>query len=201
MTTLMGLCLAVFTLLLPDLAQTSAANAVAVLDKAIQAHGGLVALQGIKDITREFEIVSSDPAQGFRPDQPSSQRIKLTSIRDVGRQRNAELQDSYPGEGEQHVANIFTADSGFGYSKTLKIAVKIPPAAVTSLRARVQRRHPEALLLNAAARPEALRYLGEESFEGKTQRVISFADIDGTEVTLFFDAATSLLTKVSLVSD
>jgi hypothetical protein len=46
-------------LLAPDLGQTSAVNAIAVLDRALQAHGGLAALQKIADIRRYRRAVSA----------------------------------------------------------------------------------------------------------------------------------------------
>jgi len=46
-----------------------------------------------------------------------------------------------------------------------------------------------------------LRSLGDGEFAGRKQRVISFADVDGTEVSLYFDAATSLLTKAEYLND
>lgn len=54
---------------------------------------------------------------------------------------------------------------------------------------------PHLLLLYVAQRPETLRYLGETEVDRRKFRVISFAAETGTEMTLYFDAQTNLLTR------
>ncbi|HKS28791.1 MAG TPA: MBL fold metallo-hydrolase [Pyrinomonadaceae bacterium] len=58
---------------------------------------------------------------------------------------------------------------------------------------------PHLLLLYASQRPETLRYLGETEVEGRKHRVISFATETGTQVSLYFDARTNLLSRIEQV--
>lgn len=199
----MTLLIALLSLLLPaDLAQTSAVNAVAVLDKAIQAHGGLPAMQAIKDITREFDSTGTGLGQGVRPESHTANPFRQTSIRDFQRHRMLEGQEATPPRGQvTRTVQVITNELGFAASPTLKMGAKVPVPALPQFHARFNRRHPESLLMNAASRPEALRLLGDETFEGQAQHVIAYADTDGTAVSLFFDAATGLMTKVSVVTD
>jgi glyoxylase-like metal-dependent hydrolase (beta-lactamase superfamily II) len=46
-----------------------------------------------------------------------------------------------------------------------------------------------------------LRYLGEDSLDGRAQRVVTFADSDGTQIALYVDAATNLLSKYETLAD
>lgn len=185
-----------------DLGQTSAVKAVDVLDKAIQAHGGLADLQAIKDITREFDGVASNFGQGVRPETPAANPGKIVTIHDSQWRHALESQDATrPGGPENRVIQAINGESGFGANPGQKLMAKIPAESLPLFRARFQRRQPEGLLLSAVARPETLRFLGEDTFEGRSQRVISYADTDGTAVTLYFDAATGLLTKAAVVTD
>ena len=56
-------------------------------------------------------------------------------------------------------------------------------------------RVPQAILAQAYERANTLRWLGEATFEGKKQNVISYATAAGAQTTLYFDASTNLLTK------
>ena len=55
--------------------------------------------------------------------------------------------------------------------------------------------------MTAWNRPESLRWIGEGEFNGRKQRVISFPDIDGAQVSIYFDATTSLPTKTETLND
>ena len=60
---------------------------------------------------------------------------------------------------------------------------------------------PAALLLTALGRSETLRSLGEETIDGKKHQLITFADSDGTQIGLFFEAASGLLTRFDTLAD
>jgi hypothetical protein len=91
-------------LLTPDLGQTSAVEAAAVLDKAIQAHGGLAALQKIQDITREFDGLATSPAQGIRTETPAANPGKIATFPDAQWQHILETQDATrPGGPESRI--------------------------------------------------------------------------------------------------
>jgi glyoxylase-like metal-dependent hydrolase (beta-lactamase superfamily II) len=57
------------------------------------------------------------------------------------------------------------------------------------------RRYAEGVLLAAWSRRAGARWLGRWDVDGRAADVISFADSDGAEVTLFFDGVTHLLLK------
>ena len=98
------------------------------------------------------------------------------------------------------VRAVLSGDSGFGYSLVTKVLTPAAPGAVTAAKAAL-RRDPAALLLTARARAETLRSLGDETIDGKRHRVITFADSDGTQIGLYFDAASGLLAKFDTLAD
>jgi glyoxylase-like metal-dependent hydrolase (beta-lactamase superfamily II) len=63
------------------------------------------------------------------------------------------------------------------------------------------RRDPAALLLTAASRADTLRYLGDEGFAGKQHQVLTFADSDGTQIALYIDGGTRLVSKYETLAD
>jgi len=171
--------------------------------------GGLDSLQSISDVTRELSGIRSDEGQGMQPalpragDPPTTSHTKIKSIRDLRGQRAYDEIDSEIFGGQPlKFRVVLSGNTAFGASDITKIMNQLPPAAVPNAKAARFRRYPESLLLTAWGRPESLRWLGEGEFEGRKQHIVSFADSDGTEVALYFDAQTNLLSKSeSLVDD
>jgi glyoxylase-like metal-dependent hydrolase (beta-lactamase superfamily II) len=62
-------------------------------------------------------------------------------------------------------------------------------------------RDPAVLLLTVASRAETLRSLGDATLGGRPHRVITFADADGTQISLYVDAATHLVTRQETTAD
>lgn len=177
-------------------------KARAVLAAGIEAIGGLEALQSVSDVTRSLSGARTDWGQGRRPTEPSNNHPRLRSIRDLrgGRVYDV-LEDTITGGQPLR----FAAVSGPGGAASLNFVTgmvrTLPPAALTAFRAGRARQYPETVLLSAWARPEMLRWLGETRENGRPQQVVAFADADGEQVTLSFDAATHLLTKLEAVND
>lgn len=181
-----------------------------VVEASIKAMGGLAALQAIQDVTREMAGTRSDQGQGMQP-VPSSQAsqppvtstyTKFTSIRDLKNGRALEYREAMIFGGQPiRFKSIITPAGAFGVNEVTKTYRQTPPAALQQARAGFFRRHPESLLQTVWSRPETLRWLGEEEFEGRKLRAVSFADADGTEVALLFDSETNLLTKIQQPTD
>ncbi|HEY3580417.1 MAG TPA: MBL fold metallo-hydrolase [Pyrinomonadaceae bacterium] len=178
-----------------------------VLDAGLKAMGGLDELQKIADISRDMSGTRSDEGQGMIPvwprvaEPPVLAQPKMKSVRDIrGGRAYDEVEATIFGGQPLHFKSVVAGPNAFSVSETAK-EVRSLPVAVNNARATRFRRHPESLLLTAFNRPEALRWIGEGEFAGHKQRVISFADADGTEVALYFDAGTNLLTKAESLND
>ncbi len=185
-------------------------RARSVVEASIKAMGGLPALQAIQDVTREMAGARSDQGQGMQP-VPQAQAAqppitntytRFTSIRDLKNGRALEFRESEIFGGQPlRFKSIVTPAGAFAINEVTKTYRQTPPAGLQQARAGFFRRHPESLLLTVWSRPETLRWLGEENFEGRRLQVVSFADSDGSEIALFFDAETNLLTKLEQLAD
>jgi hypothetical protein len=75
-----------------------------------------------------------------------------------------------------------------------RTATPIANPSVNNFRGQM-RRLPPFVLLEALDRAATLRYLGEDEFSGRKQKVISVVRPDNQQLALSFDAQTNLLTK------
>ncbi|HKQ50906.1 MAG TPA: MBL fold metallo-hydrolase [Pyrinomonadaceae bacterium] len=188
--------------------EKSSRRAREVLMLGVKAMGGVEALQKIEDVTRELSGTRMDEGQGMEPvlpragNPPQTNHPKIKSIRDVRGQRTLdETEDVIFGGQPIKSRVVVAANAAFFVSEVTKTMRLPPPPAVASFRASRFRRYPETLLLVALNRPETLRWLGEGEADGRPQNVISFADADGSEVALYFDSKTNLLTKTESLAD
>lgn len=183
-------------------------QAQAVLDAGIKAAGGIEELRKITDVTRELSGTRSDEGQGMQPvwprvtEPPVLTRPRVKSVRDIRGNRTFDETEGVIFGGQRlHFKAVIAGPNGFGISELSKEMRVLPPPAVNNARAARFRRDPESSLLAALNRPETLRWVGEGEFAGRKQRVVSFADVDGTQVSLYFDAGTNLLTKTEYLND
>jgi hypothetical protein len=183
-------------------AKTSYEEARQVLDAGIKAIGGLEALQAVKDLRRAGAGTGYNQGQSLRPDAPLTTRaMEITSLQDFARGRSSTEVTNVPVGGIMSKTRaVLSGDSGFGYNLVMKVVTPSPPGAIAGAKAAL-RRDPAALLLTARSRAETLRSLGDETVDGKRNRVITFADSDGTQIGLYFDADTGLLAKFDTLGD
>ncbi|HEX6649625.1 MAG TPA: MBL fold metallo-hydrolase [Pyrinomonadaceae bacterium] len=188
--------------------EKSEAQAKAVLEAGIKAMGGLDELQKIADVSRELSGVRSDEGQGAQPiwprvpEPPATNHPHIKSVRDIrGGRAYDEIEDVIFGGQPFKLRNALTSTTAFSTSETSKNIRVFPPAALNNVRASRFRRYPESLLLTAWNRPEALRWIGDGEFAGHKQQVISFSDVDGAQVAIYFDATSNLLTKTEFLND
>lgn len=207
---ILAIALSVFT---PNQQQQTAveksnAQARQVVEAGIKAMGGLEELQKINDVTREFSGIRSDEGQGAQPvwprvaEPPAINKPRMKSVRDIrGGRAYDEIEDVIFGGQPIKFRNVLTGATAFVTSETAKNIRVLPPAVLNNSRTARARRHPEGLLLAAWNRIEALRWIGEGGFNGQKQRVIGFADADGAQISMYFDANTNLLTKTEWLTD
>jgi glyoxylase-like metal-dependent hydrolase (beta-lactamase superfamily II) len=186
----------------PSLSETSYAEARKVLDAALQAAGGASALQAVKDVTRKGTGTIFAQGQSLKVDPPYDKRpLETRSVHDFARRRSAVENDSV-NQGVVPVKTrvVLAGDSGFNLNRVTNVATPFSPAAIGTSRAAL-RRDPATLLLTAASRAETLRSLGEGAFEGRPHRVVAFADADGTQMALYVDVRTNLVSKYETLGD
>ena len=173
-----------------------------ILDAGIQAMGGREALQDIKDVTRTGRGVGYNQGQSLQPDAPLTTRtIEITSVVDVaGRRSWTETVGVPTGNIPTKTRAVLSGDAGFGHNLVTNVVTPSAPGALAAAKSSL-RRDPAVLLLTALSRSETLRALGEATIDGKKHRVIAFADSDGAQIGLYFDAASNLLARFDTLAD
>ena len=184
------------------LTETSYREARAVLDDALRAAGGTAALLAVKDVARKGAGKVFNQGQGAKVDPPYSTRdVETTSLVDFANRRSiTESTSAFAGNIPTRTRVVLAGDSGFAVNLVSNVLTPSGAAAVAGMRTAL-RRDPAALLLTAASRAETLRSLGLATAEGRPHRVITFADADGTQIALYLDAATNLLTRSETFGD
>ena len=173
-----------------------------VLDKGLQAMGGLEALQSVKNVARSGTGTGYNQGQSLKPDAPLTTRtVEVHSFVDFAGKRSAAETIQVPTGGlTSRVRTVLTGDTGFGFNRVTGVLTPSTPGQVTNGKTGL-RRDPAALLLTVHGRADALRSLGEQTIDGKRYHVLAFADSDGTQMDLAFDLQSGLLSRVSTVGD
>ncbi|HKR01874.1 MAG TPA: MBL fold metallo-hydrolase [Pyrinomonadaceae bacterium] len=174
--------------------EKSYAEARRVLDAGITALGGREAISKIEDISLKFSGINYARNQSQSPDTDYYQgRLEGEVVLDAkGNRAVVEQASALPGF-KFRFRQIIKGDKGVALNLDDKTATAFTnPNALAGL---WRNRFPHAMLMTALERATTLRSLGQEDFDGKRQNVIAFATADGTQWTLYFDAATNLLTK------
>lgn len=177
-------------------------QARAVLDAGIEAMGGIEVLRSIRDISRKVRGTRFHQGQSLSPETPYHKApLEITSVVDfAGNRSMEEMATIYIGGTRIKRRQVLKGEAGFGVDFMTGAAYPLTPSGVASARADL-RRYPEVLLLRALSRSETLRPMGTREYEGKSHQVITFADSDGSQIGLFFNAQTRWLTKYEILAD
>jgi len=153
-------------------------------------------MRAIQRIQREVSGRRPDRGQGESPARPDSAPVVEVLARE-GAQKYAGFIDLFIRGGLRirsrtvtDGTKVFTVNYQNGVVSDYA-AARATPFLQASLR-----RFPEHLLMNALRRPEALRWLREESSGGRKYDVVGYADVDGDIADLYFDAQTHALSRV-----
>jgi glyoxylase-like metal-dependent hydrolase (beta-lactamase superfamily II) len=174
--------------------EKSYAQARRVLDAGIEALGGREAIGKLEDISLKFSGINYARNQSLSPDTAYFEgRLNGAMTYDVkGNRMIFEQAANSPGFSFQN-RQIIKVDKGLAFDLNAKTATAFTnPNGIPNI---ARGRFPHVMLMTARERAATLRFLGQEDFDGRKQNVLSFALPDGTVWTLFFDAATNLLTK------
>lgn len=177
-------------------ALTSYQRARQVLDASIEAMGGLERLRAIDRVLVRHEGV------GFwRNQSPSATgpwaSTPTTGLLVVDFQGNRLFWDNataFPGGFNNRSQLMISPTEGWGANPYERRWFSVPNPNINNNR-NLLRRLPHYFVLDALDRSSHLRWLGEGTFQGKPQDVMTYAASDGQQFTLFFDRQTHLLTK------
>ena len=165
------------------------------LDRAIAALGGLKELRSIENVTFRAEGDTVHRNQSKRTFMSERTPYKASFIIDPKNTRYRQQQDGwYPGG--FHWVNGFAIHrtEGVTWDNLRGTMNPIPNVPSPNFRSRL-RMVPHFIILNAAERTSRLRYLGSATFDGRSHTVISYANEDGLEISLYIDDKSGLLSK------
>ncbi|MEP6922512.1 MAG: MBL fold metallo-hydrolase [bacterium] len=177
-----------------DASQRSYQQARRVLDDAIEAHGGLEALRGIKDFTlkEKGKIYARYQSPGAEPFAVGTSEETLVVDTDHGFVFD-DLKAVNTGFNNWN-KTIIKGKEGQNFDMWSRTATPIVNPSVNNFSGQI-RRLPPFVLLEALDRASTLRWVGEDEIGGRKQRVISVLRPDNQLLTMSFDAQTNLLTR------
>ncbi|HKQ51731.1 MAG TPA: MBL fold metallo-hydrolase [Pyrinomonadaceae bacterium] len=174
--------------------EKSYAEARRVLDAGVAALGGREAISKVEDITVKYAGTNYARNQSATPETPYYEgRVDGWFTYDVkGNRVVIEQGSTLPGF-KFRFRNTFKGEKGMAFDLDNKTAQAVTnPNAIGNVS---RTRLPHVTLMTALERAATLRSLGQADVDGKRQNVITFALPDGTQLALYFDATTNLLTK------
>jgi glyoxylase-like metal-dependent hydrolase (beta-lactamase superfamily II) len=185
------------------LTDSSFEQAREVLDRGIQALGGLKNIQAVEDISFRFTGKVPEIGQSASPDAPLYVRpVDGEGVIDIRGKRTYRLnKTNFLGSSDFIITVVTTEKSGFTADLVSNAAFPLAASPIDGNNKAVQRTLPQFLVQLALSRLSSLRWLGAGDYDGQKQDVIVFADSDGNQIALNFDARTSLLTKTEILGD
>jgi glyoxylase-like metal-dependent hydrolase (beta-lactamase superfamily II) len=167
-----------------------------VLDAGLAAYGGLDALRTIESVTIRHEGFTVHRNQSRRTDAPY-ERTPLGGTLIVEPRRGRLYHDnkgSYPGGFNWHwglMTNGKEAARITFLERRINSTQALPPQV---MRGRL-RWLPHNLLISALERAAQMRSLGRAQFNNRPHDVITYANEDGAQMTVYLDAQTHLVSK------
>lgn len=175
-----------------------------VLDGGVQALGGSDAFRSTEDISIKYSGKAFEQGQSANPEAPyyvrEEEGMRILDIR--GRRSSFESKTNYIGGGRSStvIRQVLNDKSSFTLDLEAKVIYPIAASAVASRTRSNQRLFPHLLLQEALSRASTLRWLGDDAAKGRDE-VITFADGGGSQIALYFDRGTHLLTKFETLGD
>ena len=175
--------------------ETSYITAREVLDKSVAAYGGVAKLRSIQSFTLKAvgdTVHRNQSRKTFTFDRTPYQIDIVADLK--GGRFSQIVQGGYPGGFKYHSGFAVDKTDGMSYDMIRQVTIARPNIQPAAMRQRL-RYVPQMLVVNALDRASRLRFLGKSDSLGRPHNVVSYANEDGAEIALYFDAVTNLLTK------
>ena len=178
-----------------NLTHGSYTKARPILDRAIAAYGGVKELRSIENVTFSVDGDTVHRNQSKRTFMFERTPYKASFIIDVKNTRYRQQQDGhYPGGFDWVNGFAINGSQGVSWDVLRKTTSTIANLPASNFRGRL-RLFPHFIMVNALDRASRLRYLGNTTFDNRAHSVISYANEDGLEISLYIDEKTGLLSK------
>jgi glyoxylase-like metal-dependent hydrolase (beta-lactamase superfamily II) len=167
-----------------------------VLDASLAAMGGEDKVRGINSVLVRHEGVGHWRNQSPEATGPAASTA-TRGLLIVDFQNGRLFWDNataFPGGFDNRNQLMISPREGWGANPYERRWFSIPNPNINNNR-NLLRRLPHYFVIDALERSSHLRWMGEGTFGGKKQDVVTYSASDGQQFTLFFDASTHLLTK------
>jgi glyoxylase-like metal-dependent hydrolase (beta-lactamase superfamily II) len=183
------------------MAERSHAQARAVFDRAVQALGGPQSLRSIEVVRLQLDGATWPRFQMVTPDPPYDAGMLRETVLVDFKNNRLFLDQQGAGAGfENHNGVVITAGEGAAYDHRARTVTPIPGSQSNQQQfVQYYRRVPHLLLRQALERPNSLRYLGKEDFNGRPHEAFTFVMADTQQVAVYVDSTTNLVSKYELV--
>ncbi len=188
----------------PTLSQRSNADALRILEQAVEAFGGSAGLRAARRFRVSQTGLRYQLFQNEDPELPfDGWELSRTAAVDLDAPGGALLYGEYrvkkPASSYVWWTREFVrGGEGWELIMTRRWAVPMLEPGVESMRDFV-RLLPQSLLIEALARGSSLRSMGSDQVEGRAQDVVGFTAESSQRIALYFDRETHLLTKYESV--
>ncbi len=179
----------------------SQARAREILEASAQAMGGEEAIRALETVHLKSTVDNSPRFQMPTVDPPHN---PLRSQEDIlydlkGSRLLSEQANHFFGfEGWNKV--VIKNGEGQNFDLRARTVAPITAAAVNTPQwGQFYRRLPLLIVRDALSRPLTLRYLGDDTFNGRTHHVITYVHTDGSQLALYIDAENKLISKYELM--
>jgi len=192
----------VYTNFAQNITMESYQKAREVFDKSLEAYGGLEDLRGIQNLSLKIEGFEFHRNQSRRPDIVEQTSRSYQVILDLKNNRYRIFIER-GGIGRDATASYDVFDGKERISALMQSKTKRVRQVAANWREQYSALFlPQFVMLNASKRMANLRYLGKVNFNDRPHEIIVIQTAEGTQLSLYVDAETYLLSKEEeLISD
>lgn len=167
------------------------------LEDCVKATGGAPLLRSRRQLSMSFKGKEWNVGQAATP-VPAYDVIPVEGKIAIDTEKGRAVLDSSASYmGNYSFSQRTVVDGDRGFSLNLNGKTSTPVADAPMLFRAITRSRPNLLLVTALERSSTLRYLGESSLDDERLIGVTFADIDGSQNALYFDADSHMLRKTS----
>lgn len=184
-----------------DLTQLSYNQARKILSASILAYGGIDLLYSLETIQLRASGFTIQRGQSRRPAPPFDRTpYQIESVIDLkGNRLKQTVEGGFPGGFKFRQGLLVDENNSYIVDLTEKTfskgAVNFPAFVYYRLNWL-----PQNALISASERLAQIRYLGKTAFAEKPHEVIALAEFEGTQISLFIDSKTNLVSKIEIMS-
>ncbi len=177
-----------------NVTQTSVEKAQAVIDAAVEAHGGTALTEGLRTLEIAHETVNHAIGQSRRPGAPWDRNENAgTSAVDLENGVFVTRNHGNGGGFEFATATIISGEDSVQVDYRAGTATPIPEPDMATTSGPFVRVTPALLVRQVHSRAHTAHYLGRVDYGGAVHDVVAFSMEVGPAISLYFDAKTHVL--------